>query len=139
MNLDDVDKKLLNLIQNNFPVVSKPYREISYRLGIDEKEVIRRLKKLSEAGIIRRLGGIFDSRKLGYTGTLCAMKVPVKRLGQVTKIINSYSEVTHNYLREHEYNVWFTVLAESREKVKQIVKEIGAKCRIENILELRKC
>lgn len=136
MHLDSIDKKLLNKIQNDFPVVPEPYRKIGDSLGIDEAEVIKRLKRMKESGIIRRLGGIFDSRKLGYSGTLCAMKVPAQQLEQVTDIINSYPEVTHNYLREHEYNIWFTVLAESRERVKQIVNEISAKCRIGEILEL---
>jgi len=114
MKLDPVDNKLINLIQSNFPLVAEPYREIGTILGIGEDEVMERIKRLKENGVFRRLGGIFDSRKLGYAGTLCAIKVPENRIDETAAVINSFPGVTHNYLREHSFNMWFTVLAPSK-------------------------
>ncbi|MBM7855570.1 DNA-binding Lrp family transcriptional regulator [Desulfohalotomaculum tongense] len=136
MKLDALDKKLLNLVQTDFPIVSRPYKELAEKLNITEEEVLSRLKRLMDADIIRRLGGIFDSRKLGYRGTLCAMKVPADRVDEVAAVVNSYPGITHNYLREHEYNMWFTILADSPQKVEKILQEISTETGITDILNL---
>ena len=109
MKLDSLDRKLLNIIQADFPLVPEPYREIGEALGITEDDVIDRIRTMLDSGLIRRLGGIFDSRKLGYQGALCAVKADRDSIDQVAALINSFPGVTHNYLREHAYNVWFTV------------------------------
>jgi DNA-binding Lrp family transcriptional regulator len=136
MTLDAVDTKLLNLVQNKFPVVPEPYRELGDVLGVSEEEVIERLRNLTESGIIRRLGGVFDSRGLGYTGTLVGMKVPAERVDEVAAVINAYPGITHNYLREHEYNMWFTILADSPERVEKILREVVEKTGNQDILNL---
>lgn len=136
MKLDSVDIKLLNKIQTNFPLVPEPYREIGETLGIREDEVIYRIKRLVENGVIRRLGGIFDSRKLGYTGTLCAMKVPKDKIEEVAAVVNSFSGVTHNYIREHSFNMWFTVLAPSKEKLDEIINKIKSNTGIDEMMVL---
>jgi len=139
MNLDKLDKELLNLIQKDFPVVPEPYKELARELGTTEEEIIKRLQVLLDLGVIRRLGGIFDSRKVGYTGTLCALKVPPEKIDAVAKIINKYPGITHNYLRNHEFNMWFTLLAESMEKIEQVINEIREKTGIKEILNLPAC
>jgi len=136
MHLDNLDRELLNKIQHGFPVVPEPYKDLALQLGIMEEEVINRLRALIDAGVIRRLGGIFDSRQVGYTGTLCALKVPEDKIESVAEVINEYSGITHNYLRDHEYNMWFTLLAESTERIDQILDEIREKTKIEEILSL---
>jgi DNA-binding Lrp family transcriptional regulator len=136
MNLDKLDKELINLIQNGFPVVPEPYKELARQLDTSEEEIINRLRALLDTGVIRRLGGIFDSRKVGYTGTLCAMKVPEDRIEFVAKIVNEYPGITHNYLRDHDYNMWFTLLAESNEKINHILNEIRERTGIQDILNL---
>lgn len=136
MTIENMDRKLLNLIQTDFPVVPEPYRVLGEALGIGEDEVIARIRKLIEKGVIRRLGGIFDSRKLGYCGALCAMKVEDERIDQVAGVVNSYSGVTHNYLREHHFNMWFTVLAESKEEMDGIINEIRERTGIEEMMIL---
>ncbi|MBC7105272.1 MAG: Lrp/AsnC family transcriptional regulator, partial [Firmicutes bacterium] len=105
MRLDAWDRALLNEIQLTFPLGARPFAELAARLGGDEERVLRSLRLLKEAGVIRRLGGIFDSRRLGYWGTLGALKVPPGRIAEVAAVVNSYEAVTHNYLREHEYNM----------------------------------
>ncbi|AEG59891.1 AsnC family transcriptional regulator [Desulforamulus ruminis] len=136
MELDHIDRRLLNLIQTDFPICPEPYRVLGENLGITEQEVLNRLEQLTQQDVIRRLGGVFDSRKLGYNGTLCAIKVPQERIEEVAAVINSYIGITHNYLRDHEYNMWFTILAQSPHKVQKILKEIQEKTGIQEIINL---
>lgn len=136
MTADQIDRKLLNLIQANFPLSPEPYREIGEALGISEEEVLSRIGKMIDSGLIRRLGGIFDSRKLGYQGTLCAMRVEENLIDKVAAAINSYPGVTHNYLREHDYNMWFTAMAQSKEKLEEMLSQIKKDTGINEILVL---
>lgn len=136
MHLDQLDRELLNIIQKDFPIVSEPYHELAQQLHTTEEDIIQRLQKFIDSGVIRRLGGIFDSRQVGYTGTLCALQVPVEKIDQVAEIINEYPGVTHNYLRNHEYNMWFTLLTTSTNKIDLILNEIRAKTGIQEILNL---
>lgn len=129
--LDDFDKAILNEIQSHFPIASRPYAEVGSRVGAPEAEVIRRVQAMMDRGIIRRLGANFTSRKLGYTSTLCAAQVPEERLEDFVEMVNRYPGVTHNYLRRHHFNVWFTLIAESRERLDQILAEIKAASGVE--------
>ena len=122
--LDDLDRAILNEIQSSFPIVSRPYAEVGVRVGADEEQVLGRVRNLMESGVIRRLGANFTSRKLGYTSTLCAARVPPESLPRFVEVVNRYPGVTHNYLRRHHFNVWFTLIAESLERLEQILAEI---------------
>lgn len=124
MKLDETDRQLLSLIQTQFPVVPEPYRELAEKLQISEAEVLERLARLLREKVIRRLGGIFDSRKVGYCGTLCVAKVEPEKISEVAAVVNDYPGVTHNYLREHDYNMWFTLLAGSEAKLNEIIENI---------------
>ena len=134
--MDKINKNLLNLIQSNFPIESRPFLKIANELDISENQVIDMIKELENDGYIKRIGGIFDSRKLGYSSTLCAIKVPFDRITEVAEIINSYNGVTHNYIRNHSYNMWFTVIAPSIVEVKEFLNEIKIKTDIDEIIEL---
>jgi DNA-binding Lrp family transcriptional regulator len=135
-SLDDLDRAILNEIQSHFPIVSRPYAEVGSRVGAPEAEVLARVMAMTEAGIIRRLGANFTSRKLGYTSTLCAARVPQDKLDQFVSVVNRYPGVTHNYLRRHRYNVWFTLIAESEERLNQILQEISRASEVTEILSL---
>lgn len=123
--IESLEQKVLGLIQQEFPIASHPYEELARRLDSTEDEVFDAVQSLCEKGIIRRLGGSFDSRKVGYKSTLAALSVPQDRLDEVVKIVNSYPGVTHNYEREEELNVWFTIIAESDEAIEKIIEEIS--------------
>ncbi len=129
--LDRLDRAILNEIQSHFPIASRPYEEVGRRVGASEAEVIRRVQALCEAGVIRRIGANFTSRKLGYTSTLCAAQVAPEKLKLFVEAVNRYPGVTHNYLRRHRYNVWFTLIAESEERVGEILTEISRATGIE--------
>ena len=133
--MDQQDKELLNEIQAGFPVEPHPYRVLGERLSMDEEEVIARIAKLRQAGIIRRLGASIDSRRVGFVSTLLAAKVPEEKFETVVKIINACAGVTHNYERRHEYNVWFTLIAPSVEEKERIIGQLREKASVE-ILEL---
>ncbi len=130
-NLDVVDRALLNQAQANFPVQSHPYRVLGERLGISEDEVLARIAKLRQDGIIRRIGASINSRGLGFVSTLVCAKAPVESLEDFVTIINSYPGVTHNYLRKHDYNVWFTLIAESEAVKQQIIRDMSEKTGVE--------
>ena len=134
--MDRLDRKILNRIQNRFPLISEPYQELAKELGLSKEEILERIVGLKEDGTIRRIGAIFDSKRLGFKSTLIAIKVPKERVDEVVEIINSYIGVTHNYLREHEYNIWFTLIAETEERIKEIINEISSKTGIDDILNL---
>ncbi len=136
MELDSLDRDLLNIIQSDFPVTKEPYKDLANSLGTTEEDILARLERMTENNIIRRLGGIFDSRKLGYTGTLCAIKVPADRIGQVAGIINAYPGITHNYLRNHEYNMWFTLLTPDKKEIERIIAEIKMKTGLHQLISL---
>lgn len=107
--LDTFDKDLLNEIQWSFPLSSRPYHELAGRLGADAGEVMERIRLLKEAGIIRQLSAIFDTRRLGYKSSLVAMSVAPDKLVQVAARISEHPGVSHNYERNHDFNLWFTI------------------------------
>jgi len=129
--LDDLDRAILNEMQSHFPLTPRPYAEMGRRVGASEAEVLARVQALCEAGIIRRIGANFTSRKLGYTSTLCAAQVPPERLEHFAQVVNRYPGVTHNYLRRHRYNVWFTLIAESEARLREILQEIARESGVE--------
>lgn len=134
--MDRESKEILNLIQNEFPIEERPFLKIANKLNTTEERVIDIINKLKNKGYLRRIGGIFDSRKLGYCSLLCAVKVPDERIPEVSKLISDYKGVTHNYERNNDYNLWFTVTAPSQEEIKNFLKNIKMHTGIEEILEL---
>jgi DNA-binding Lrp family transcriptional regulator len=134
--MEDIDRKILGTIQSGFPLSSRPYRDLSDRLGLSEEEVFCRVKNLKKDGIIRRIGGSFDSRLLGFTTTLCAAKVPEKRITPFVEEVNKYPGVTHNYLREHDYNIWFTLVVADRREVYRIIREIIQSTGVREVIHL---
>jgi DNA-binding Lrp family transcriptional regulator len=107
--LDAIDKTLLNEIQWVFPLVDRPYLEIAKRHEISEEDVMRRISVLKEMGIIRQINAIFDTRRLGYKSALIAFAVKPEKLDHVAEKVNKHPGVSHNYERNHEYNMWFTL------------------------------
>ncbi len=129
--MDALDKKILDLIQTDFPLDPRPYARIGEQFELTEAEALARVRTLKGKGIIRRIGGNFQSRKLGWTSTLCAAQVPEDRLDEFVAEVNRHPGVTHNYLRQHAYNVWFTLIAPGVDKVREILAGITAKTGIE--------
>ena len=122
--MDSTDKRLLDIIQTDFPLAPQPYAVLGERLGISEQEAFDRVRALKKRHIIRRLGANFQSAKLGFRSTLCAAKVPPDKVDAFIAEVNAQPGVTHNYLRKHEYNIWFTCIAPSPDAVRAILDGI---------------
>ena len=131
------DKSLLNLLQANIPVCSRPFAAMAEQLGTDEQTVLGRLRELKAAGYLRRIGTFFNSGSLGYQGTLVALSVEPERIQQVAEIINSYPGTTHNYEREGRFNLWFTLLTPNANQEKNILSEVKALPGVENMICLK--
>ena len=136
VTIDDIDRGILNQIQSDFPISSRPYRAIAKDLGLSEDEVLKRVSRLKDSGIIRRIGGNFAPEKVGFVSTLCAAKVPEDKISHFAEAVNRYPGVTHNYRRENAFNIWFTFIAPSMEEIETNLKQIAEETGITNILNL---
>jgi DNA-binding Lrp family transcriptional regulator len=122
---DKTDLAILNALQDDLPLVSRPWKTIADRLNITETEIICRMKDLEEAGIIRGISPVLESRSLGlHAATLVALHVPEERLDEIAAVISSYAEVSHNFQRDHHYSLWFTIAAQNEEGIQRVLHEI---------------
>jgi DNA-binding Lrp family transcriptional regulator len=135
-HLDDIDKAIINRIQSEFPITSRPYLELANELELTEKEVLDRVARLKKTGIIRRIGGNFVPGKLGFVSTLCAARVPADKIEHFARIVNRYPGVTHNYQRDNQYNVWFTFISPSMAEIEANLKKIIEESGVSDILNL---
>jgi DNA-binding Lrp family transcriptional regulator len=110
--LDELDRKLLNLMQGSFPLAPRPYAAVAREAGIPEEQVLERVRRLLGERIIRQVTPIYDTRALGYSSMLVAAKVDPEHPWRAAKVINSHPGVSHNYLRNHDFNMWFTLATE---------------------------
>jgi len=110
--LDDTDKRLLNLMQGQFPIAARPYQHVATEAGVSEDEVLERVQRLLDERIIRQVTPIYDTRAFGYSSMLVAAKVDPENPWRAANIINEHPGVSHNYLRNHEFNIWFTIATE---------------------------
>lgn len=134
--MDETDKAILRAVQSRLPVDARPFLRLGQELGLSEDEVLSRLARLKAEGIIRRIGGNFSSSALGFASTLCAAKVPQDKLDAFVAAVNAFPGVTHNYLRRHPYNVWFTFIAESAEMIAAHLAQLSRETGVEDILNL---
>ncbi len=122
--LTPLDKKILGAIQSDFPLALRPYDVLGERLGIEPGDLLAHVSRLMHEGYIRRLGAVFDARHLGYCSTLVAAKIPPDRLDKVAAIVSELPGVTHNYRRDHAYNLWFTLTTRSEPERNAILDDL---------------
>ena len=134
--MDDLDRRLLTRVQTGFPVTQRPYAALAAEFGVDEPDIIRRLGALKKEKILRRLGGVVDTRRIGFDSTLVAMKVPPERLEEVAGVVSSFAGVTHNYQRAGEINLWFTLIARPDETLEGLLAEIEERTGVREIFNL---
>ena len=136
LSIDEIDRAILNRIQSDFPITTRPFLSIAENLHLSEDQVIKRLKRLKEKGIIRRIGGNFAPEKLGFVSTLCAAKVSQDKIDNFTRAVNRYPGVTHNYRRDNKYNIWFTFIAQSMDEIKNNLENISQETGVKEIINL---
>jgi len=129
--MDAIDRRLLNLLQEDFPLSPSPYRDLAARLGVSEEQVLDRINKLKDAGVIRRIGGIINSRALGYYSTLCALHIEERELERLALYLDNITAITHNYLRDYYYNVWFTLTMASEKELQAMISRIEKEFKVE--------
>ncbi|MEA3279622.1 MAG: AsnC family transcriptional regulator [Thermodesulfobacteriota bacterium] len=134
--MDGIDREILNRIQSNFPITPRPYLSIADDLGLSENDVLKRVIRLKNEGIIRRIGGNFVPDKLGFVSTLCAARVPEDKVEEFAGEVNLYPGVTHNYRRDNEFNIWFTFIAPSMDEILENLEKIFQKTGITDIINL---
>lgn len=122
--MDGVDKAILAELQNNFPLEERPYDVIAKRLTITVEELWARINHLIEGGVIRRVGASINSHKFGYQSTLAAISVGKDSIDRATELMAKFPEITHSYLRNHHFNIWFTVIASDMGRVKYVLEAI---------------
>ena len=124
MNLTAHDRIIINQLQGGFPLCENPWDELSEQLDIPADELIQRIERLQESGILSRFGPIYNAQKMGGGLSLAAIKVPEERYDEVTEIVNSFDEVAHNYARDHELNMWFVLATELPEQIESVITDI---------------
>lgn len=123
--MDEIDRIIINGLQDGFPLTSRPYADAAKALGLDEETLLQRLQTLRADNVLTRFGPLFNAEAMGGGLTLAAMKVPEHRLEEVAAIVNSFPEVAHNYAREHALNMWFVVATERPEEVQEVLDAIA--------------
>jgi siroheme decarboxylase len=124
--MDDIDRRLVNELQGGFPICERPYAEVGGRLGLDEDDVVARLGRLLEDGVLSRFGPMYDAERLGGGLTLAAIAVPQERFDEVAALVNGFPEVAHNYERTNELNMWFVLATERPERIGEVLRAIEA-------------
>ena len=124
---DDIDARLINHLQDGFPVCNSPYLQVANELNLTEEDVLERIKKLLENGTLTRFGAMYHAEKMGGALTLAAIKVPENNFEKVTEIVNAFPEVAHKYQRNHELNMWFVVATETSEQLAMTLAAIELK------------
>ena len=125
VTLDEADKALLQTLQDDFPLTTRPWDALAERLDTTAEDVMARVGRLNEEGVIRRIGPVLETDRVGLTArTLVLMKVPPGRMDEVAGTVNGFDEVTHNYERDHEFNLWFTLITPSQERLKEALAAI---------------
>ena len=122
--MDELDWRILEALQNDFPLNTKPYEIIADKLKIPCDELCSRIERMMSEGVIRRIGASLDSRKFGFCSTLAAVSIEPNLVDKAAEIIVLFPEVTHSYLRKDDFNIWFTIIATDEERLVEILEEI---------------
>lgn len=130
--MDELDRKILNALQYDFPLSERPYQVLAERLDIAVEELWNRVSRLMDEGVLRRIGASLDSGMFGFGSTLAAVSVPPEKVETAAETIGEYPEVTHSYQRSDEFNIWFTIIAESEGRIEQIIEQIRSALSLDN-------
>jgi len=124
--LDETDRRILNRLQEGFPISARPFLDVAQEMGLDEDDLLTRLGTMKQTRVITRFGPFFDAAAMGGAFCLCAMQVPEADFAQVAQQVNAHDEVAHNYQRDHKLNMWFVLATETKAGIVQAAARIEA-------------
>lgn len=127
MSIDALDRVLVNRLQDGIEPIARPFAPLARELQVSEDEIVARLGRLRESGVLTRFGPMFDAARMGGAYCLCALIVPEDRFDEVTQTVNAFGEVAHNYRREHRFNMWFVLATETEAGIGEAADAIEAK------------
>lgn len=136
MLLDNIDRKLLNIMQAGFPLTREPFSTLGLQLGIDPDEVLRRIKRLKTKGVVRQIGPVLEARRLGYQITLVGMGVPSEYMDKAVQILNRHPGISHSYERDHQFNLWFTLAVPAGNNMQMELEKLGNLTKAKAVLDL---
>jgi DNA-binding Lrp family transcriptional regulator len=122
--LDQSSRDIINALQYGFPISDRPYRDAAESLNMSEDELLKRIKTLLDRGILTRFGPLYHAENMGGALSLCAMKIPAAQFDEVAEKVNAFSQVAHNYERDHALNMWFVLATQTSEEKNQTLKQI---------------
>ena len=122
--LDDIDRRIINELQDGFPICENPYQQAAETFGITESDLIKRLQRLLDEKALSRFGPMYHAEKMGGGLALAAMKIPEGEFDRITEQVNSLPEIAHNYARTHEFNMWFVIATEYHHQVEEVVQQL---------------
>lgn len=122
--MDDIDRRIINELQDGLPLRERPYATLAAALGIAEQEIVDRIGVLLADGYLSRFGPLYNAERLGGALSLCALSAPVETFDETAALVNAHPEVAHNYERDHALNMWFVLATESPERIPEVVEEI---------------
>ncbi len=125
--MDETDRKIINTLQGGFPVCESPYRTVAEPLGLTENELIDRIQRLLDSGVLSRFGPMYHTEQMGGALTLAALKVPQEQFEEVAVSVNAFPQVAHNYARQHPLNMWFVIATEHPEEIQSVIERIEQK------------
>lgn len=136
--MDEIDRKIINSLQGGFPISERPFADAATPLGLTEEELIERIRKLLDGRFLSRFGPLYHAERMGGGLTLAALHAPEEEYERVAEQVNAFSEVAHNYAREHHLNMWFVLATETPERIGEVIGAIEERtgCRVFNVPKL---
>jgi siroheme decarboxylase len=122
--MDELDKRIVNALQEGFPICAAPYKKVGAQLGISESTLLSRLQVLLDDGTLSRFGPMYHAEVMGGGLSLAAVKAPAEEFDRIAEIINAFPEVAHNYERDHVLNMWFVLATETPEQIERVISQI---------------
>lgn len=134
--MNQKEKKILNVLQSDFPIVENPYQVLAERFGISQHQLLSKIQEFKQKKVIRRIGAVASAARLNYKSLLIAARVKPEDVEETALFINSFENVTHNYLRKAEYNLWFTFSAKTKKEINSFISNLKKRRGIEDVLAL---
>lgn len=122
--LSKADRAIINALQGAFPINERPFAEVADWLGMDEKEVMARIRTMLASGVLTRFGPMYNPDRMGESVALCALEAPQERFDEIAGVVNSFEQVAHNYQRDHKLNMWFVASGDTMESIQAVLRKI---------------